>query len=168
MQQAPPAILLAALRRFRGPAVFRGLRPSSSPGAPCWPSGLTRRSSRPAYGGRLTLAVRLTKKQRPLTRPQGVLRLQRRPSASVRINSRVQSLSRHIKELCDFFDRITLIIQMLERGILIPSWHLIEHCPIESFLNTTGEKHMSPFHRRLVGSTNKECFRTVFIIRRFR
>ena len=55
--QAPPAIMLAALRRFRGPALFRGLRPCPSPGAPFWPSGLTRRSSRPAYGGRLTLAV---------------------------------------------------------------------------------------------------------------
>ncbi len=29
VQQAPPAILLAALRRFRGPALFRGPRPSS-------------------------------------------------------------------------------------------------------------------------------------------
>ena len=58
-QQAPPAILLAALRRFRGSALFRGLRLSSSPGAPFGPSGLTRRSSRPAYGGRLTLAVSL-------------------------------------------------------------------------------------------------------------
>ena len=57
VQQALPAIILAALRRFRGPALFRGLRPCSSPGAPCWPSGLTLRSSRPAYGGRLTLAV---------------------------------------------------------------------------------------------------------------
>ena len=57
MQQALPAIILAALRRFRGPAVFRGLRPSSSPGAPFWPSGLTLRSSRPAYGGRLIWAV---------------------------------------------------------------------------------------------------------------
>ena len=43
--QAPPAILLAALRRFRGPAVFPGLRTSSRPGAPFWPSGLTLRSS---------------------------------------------------------------------------------------------------------------------------
>ena len=58
VQQAQTAIILAALRRFRGPALFRGLRPSSSPGASFWPSGLTRRSSRPAYGGRLTLAVR--------------------------------------------------------------------------------------------------------------
>ena len=57
LQQAPPAIILAALRRFRGPALFRGLRPCSSPGAPFWLSGLTRRSSRPAYGGRLTLGV---------------------------------------------------------------------------------------------------------------
>ena len=58
VQQAPPAIIPAVLRRFRGPALFRGLRPSSSQGAPFWPSGLTLRSSRPAYGGRLTLAVR--------------------------------------------------------------------------------------------------------------
>ena len=59
VQQAPPAILLAALRRFRGPALFLGLRPSSSQGAPFWPSGLTLRSSGPAYGGPLTLAVSL-------------------------------------------------------------------------------------------------------------
>ena len=57
VQQAPPAILLAALRRFRGPAVFRGLRPSSRLGAPFWPSGLTLRSSGPAFCGPLTLAV---------------------------------------------------------------------------------------------------------------
>ena len=58
MHQALPAIVLAALRRFGGPALFRGLRPSPTLGAPFWPSGLTLRSSRPAYGGRLTLAVR--------------------------------------------------------------------------------------------------------------
>ena len=57
VQQAQPAIILAALRRFRGPALFRGLRPCPSLGASFWPSGLTRRSSRPACGGRLTLAV---------------------------------------------------------------------------------------------------------------
>ncbi len=57
VQQAPPAILLAALRRFRGPALFLGLRPSSSQGAPFWPSGLTLRSSGPAFCGPLTLAV---------------------------------------------------------------------------------------------------------------
>ena len=56
--QAPPAIILAVLHRFRGPALFRGLRTSSRLDAPFWPSGLTRRSSRPAYGGRLTLAVK--------------------------------------------------------------------------------------------------------------
>ena len=56
--QAPPAILLAALRRFRGPALFRGLRPGPSPGAPFWPSGLTLQSSGPAFCGPLTLAVR--------------------------------------------------------------------------------------------------------------
>ena len=58
MQQAPPAIIPAVLRRFRGPALFRGLRPSSSQGAPFWPSGLTLRSSGPAFCGPLTLAVR--------------------------------------------------------------------------------------------------------------
>ena len=57
VQQAPPAILLAALRRFRGPAVFRGPRPSSRQGAPFWPSGLTLRSSGPGFCGPLTLAV---------------------------------------------------------------------------------------------------------------
>ena len=57
MQQAPPAILLAALRRFRGPAVFLGLRTSSRLGAPFWPSGLTLQSSGLAYGQPLTLAV---------------------------------------------------------------------------------------------------------------
>ena len=57
VQQAPPAIIFAALRRFRGPAVFLGLRPSSSQGAPFWPSGLTLRSSGPAFCGPLTLAV---------------------------------------------------------------------------------------------------------------
>ena len=55
--QAPPAILLAALRRFRGPAVFRGLRTSSRLGAPFWPSGLTLRSSGLAFSQPLTLAV---------------------------------------------------------------------------------------------------------------
>ena len=55
--QALPAIFIAALRRFRGAALFRGPRPSSSQGVPFWPSGLTRRSSRPTFGGRFTLAV---------------------------------------------------------------------------------------------------------------
>ena len=57
MQQALLAIILAALRRFRGAALFSGSRPSSSLGAPFWPSGLTLRSRRPAYGGRLIWAV---------------------------------------------------------------------------------------------------------------
>ena len=58
VQQAPPAILLAALRRFRGPAVFLGLRTSSRLGAPFWPSGLTLRSSGLAFSQPLILAVR--------------------------------------------------------------------------------------------------------------
>ena len=45
MQQAPPAIIPAVLRRFRRPAVFGGPRPSSRQGVPFWPSGLTLRSS---------------------------------------------------------------------------------------------------------------------------
>ena len=57
--QAPPAIILAVLRRFRGSALFRGLRTSSRLGAPFWPSGLTLRSSGPAFCGPLILSVRL-------------------------------------------------------------------------------------------------------------
>ena len=45
--QAPPAIILAVLHRFRGPALFGGPRPSSRQGVPFWPSGLTVRRSRP-------------------------------------------------------------------------------------------------------------------------
>ena len=44
-QQALPATILAALRRFCGAAAFRGPRPSSSQVAPFWPLGLTLRSS---------------------------------------------------------------------------------------------------------------------------
>ena len=55
--QAPPVIILAVLPRFRRPAVFLGLRTSSRLGAPFWPSGLTLRSSGPAFCGPLTLAV---------------------------------------------------------------------------------------------------------------
>ena len=57
MQQALPAIFFAALRRFGGAALLRGLRPSPIQGAPFWPSGLTLRSSGPAFCGPLTLAV---------------------------------------------------------------------------------------------------------------
>ena len=39
------------------PSAFRGLRPCPSLGAPFWPSGLTLRSSGPAFCGPLTLAV---------------------------------------------------------------------------------------------------------------
>jgi hypothetical protein len=60
-QQAPPAIILQALRRLRGAVLFRGLRPSSSWGFPFWLLGLTVQSSRPAFGGRLTFGVSLRK-----------------------------------------------------------------------------------------------------------
>ena len=61
--QAPPAIILAVLHRFRGPALFRGLRTSSRLGAPFWPSGLTLRSSGLAFSQPLTLAVSTTENQ---------------------------------------------------------------------------------------------------------
>ena len=57
VQQALPAIILAALRRYRGPALFHGPRTSSRLGAPFWPSGLTLRSSGLAFSQPLTLAV---------------------------------------------------------------------------------------------------------------
>ena len=62
--QAPPAIILAALRRFRGPALFHGPRTSSRLGAPFWPSGLTLRSSGLAFSQPLTLAVRPRRQHR--------------------------------------------------------------------------------------------------------
>ena len=55
------AVFLQAVRRLRGTLLFRGLRPSSSWGFPCWLLGLTVQSSRPAFGGRLTLFVSLRK-----------------------------------------------------------------------------------------------------------
>ena len=61
VQQALPAIFFAALRRFGGAALLRGLRPSPIQGAPFWPSGLTLRSSGPAFCGPLTLPVSLRK-----------------------------------------------------------------------------------------------------------
>ena len=59
MQQAPPAIILAALLRFGGPALFHGPRTSSRLGTPFWLSGLTLRSSGLAFSQPLTLAVSL-------------------------------------------------------------------------------------------------------------
>ena len=53
-QQALVAIILQVLRRFRGAARFRSVRPSSTWGFPFWPMGLTVQSSRPAFCGRLT------------------------------------------------------------------------------------------------------------------
>lgn len=53
-QQAPPAIILQALRRLRGAVLFHGLRPSSIWGFPFWLLWLTGQSSRPAFGRRLT------------------------------------------------------------------------------------------------------------------
>ena len=62
MQSALVAIVLAALRRFGGAAVFRGLRPSSSLGASFWPSGLTVQSSGLAFGQPITFCVRFNEK----------------------------------------------------------------------------------------------------------
>ena len=50
-QRALAAIVLAALRRLGDAALFPGLRPSPSQGAPFWPSGLTVRRSRPLRVG---------------------------------------------------------------------------------------------------------------------
>ena len=54
VQQAPPAIIFQALRRLRGAALFRSLRPSSIQWFLFWLLGLTVQSSRPAFGRRLT------------------------------------------------------------------------------------------------------------------
>ena len=54
VQQAPPAIIFQAVRRFRGALLFRGLRPSSIQCFLFWLLGLTVQSSRPAFGRRLT------------------------------------------------------------------------------------------------------------------
>ena len=59
VQSALVAIVLAALRRFGGAAVFRGSRPSSGLGASFWPSGLTVQSSGLAFGQPLTFGVRV-------------------------------------------------------------------------------------------------------------
>ena len=61
VQQAPPAIIFQAVRRPRGAVLFRGLRSSSIWGFPFWLLWLTGQSSRPAFGGRLTLFVSLRK-----------------------------------------------------------------------------------------------------------
>ena len=55
------SVFLQAVRRLGGTLLFRGLRPSSSWGFPFWRLGLTVQSSRPAFGGRLSLFVSLRK-----------------------------------------------------------------------------------------------------------
>ena len=47
------------LRRLGGAVLFRSSCPSPNHGYPFWPLALTFRSSRPAYGGRLTSPVSL-------------------------------------------------------------------------------------------------------------
>ena len=63
MQQAQAAIVFAVLRRLGGAVLFRSSCPSPNHGYPFWLLVLTFRSSRPAYGGRLTSPVS------PITRP---------------------------------------------------------------------------------------------------
>ena len=73
VRQARAAIFLAALRRFRGAAFWRGLRPSSLQGASFWPSGLTLRSSGPAFCGPLAFAVlRKNRFSQPHVYPNGI------------------------------------------------------------------------------------------------
>ena len=66
MQQASLAIILQALRRLRGAVLFHRVGPSLSWGFLFWLLGLTRQSSRPASGGRLTLGVRTFFFHKPL------------------------------------------------------------------------------------------------------
>ena len=54
VQQALPAIIFQAVRRFRGALLFRSSRASPIQGFLFWLLGLTVQSSRPAFGGRLT------------------------------------------------------------------------------------------------------------------
>ena len=51
------------LRRFGGAALFRGSCPSSNPSYRFWFLALTFRSSRPAFGGRLSFFVSTTENQ---------------------------------------------------------------------------------------------------------
>ena len=57
VQQAQAAIVLQALCCFGGAALFRSSCPSPTPSYRFWLLALTFRSSRPAYGGRLTSPV---------------------------------------------------------------------------------------------------------------
>ena len=64
VQQAQAAIVLQALCRLGGAALFRSCCPSPSSGYPFWLLALTFRSSRPAFCGRLTSPVRRQTNQR--------------------------------------------------------------------------------------------------------
>ena len=57
MQQAQAAIVFVVLRRLSGAALFRSSCPSPNPSYRFWLPALTFRSSRPAFGGRLTSPV---------------------------------------------------------------------------------------------------------------
>ena len=61
VQQAQAAIVLVVLRRLGGAVLFRSSRPSPNSGYPFRLLALTFRSSRPAFGGRLTSPVSLRK-----------------------------------------------------------------------------------------------------------
>ena len=61
MQQAQAAIVFAVLCRLGGAALFRSSCPSPNRSYRFWLLALTFRSSRPAYGGRLTSPVSLRK-----------------------------------------------------------------------------------------------------------
>ena len=57
MQQAQAAIVLVVLRCLGGTVLFRSSCPSPNSSYPFWLLALTFRSSRPAFGGRLTSPV---------------------------------------------------------------------------------------------------------------
>ena len=63
MQQAQAAIFFVVLRSLGGAVLFRSSCPSPNSGYRFWLLALTFRSSRPAYGGRLTSPVSTTENQ---------------------------------------------------------------------------------------------------------
>ena len=66
-------MVLLVLRSLGGAVPFRSSRPSPNHGYPFWLLVLTFRSSRPAYGGRLTSPVSLSRIRLPTSRPMVAL-----------------------------------------------------------------------------------------------
>ena len=73
MQQAQAAIVLVVLCRLGGAALFRSSCPSPNRSYRFWLLALTFRSSRPAFCGRLTSPVSLSRIRLPTSRPMVAL-----------------------------------------------------------------------------------------------